>query len=355
MFLQKCLYLSFDEFKGVRLCSSPFICEFNNGVISFKEHGYLTVRESELTLSAEESIWDHNDEKLLKHINSMLWICCDLDYNLYLSTDEKEAIPLSFLNNSLAYIKPNLRYNFDNINVSKNIHRSLISSKNEGLKIGILLAGGLSTRFKDSCGDVASVKQLFKIKNKSVIEYSIDILENIMDFVFVVTNSSIKEDISKLVSNRPNFKIIINDVNCRLKSIETAIVYIRENYGSVSSLIIHDSARPFITVTHIEVLINSYNSGCMYSQYYLKLVNGLIKKDPYNFETVDRDDFIEICTPICVDFELFYYLFMNYIANPEERIVWDLIPLLDLMKIKYNLIESHIKYLRKITTIEDIF
>jgi hypothetical protein len=46
---------------------------------------------------------------------------------------------------------------------------------------------------------------------------------------------------------------------------------------------------------------------------------------------------------------------MNYIAKPDERINWEIIPLLDLLKIKYNLIEGHIKYLRKITTIDDIF
>ena len=46
---------------------------------------------------------------------------------------------------------------------------------------------------------------------------------------------------------------------------------------------------------------------------------------------------------------------MNYIADPVDRIVWEIIPLLDLMKIEYDLIEDHIKYLRNITTIDDVF
>ena len=245
-------------------------------------------------------------------------------------------------------------YKFDVNNITKNIPTFLTSKKINEIKIGIILAGGLSTRFKNS-GNCVQVKQLFKINNKYVIEYSMDIFEKVMDFIIIVSNSAIHNEILEILTNKPNFKLLTNDINCRLKSIETAIVYIRENYDSVSNITIHDSARPFITVEHIINLQSSYENGFLYSQYYLKLVNGLLKKDSYIFEEVNRDDFIEICTPFCVNFELFYFLFMNYIANPEYRIVWEIIPLLDLMKIEYDLIEDHIKYLRKITTIDDVF
>ena len=333
MFLQKFLYFSYTKSNNIELNIIPTFWELKDGIISNKY-----------------SNWEYTKNNLLKHVDTLKYICCDLEYNIYLSNNVKHAIPFSFSNNSLIYNKPKLRYDFDILNVAKSIPEFVISQKINGMKVCILLAGGLSTRFKDS-----HVKQLFKINNKPVIEYSMDILDKIMDIIIIVTNSTIQSEILELIEYRPKFKLIINDINCRLKSIETALIYIRENYDLVSNIIIHDSARPFIKSEHIIKLQTNYENGFLYSQYYLKLVNGLLKKDTYTFETVDRDEFLEICTPVCIDFELFYFLFMNYIADPVDRIVWEIIPLLDLMKIEYDLIEDHIKYLRKITTIDDVF
>ena len=194
-----------------------------------------------------------------------MWICCDLEYNLYLSKNKNDAIPISFTNNYLAYIKPKLRYDFDIINLNRSIPNLKLYPKNNGLKIGILLAGGLSSRFKESqnAGDMLPVKQLFKIDNKPIVWHSMNVLEKIMDCVIIVTNSSIHNDILELIVNRPKFRLVINDINCRLKSIETALIYIRENYDSVSSIIIHDSARPFITIEHLEELQKKYTEGLL--------------------------------------------------------------------------------------------
>jgi 2-C-methyl-D-erythritol 4-phosphate cytidylyltransferase len=153
------------------------------------------------------------------------------------------------------------------------------------------------TRFKHS-----QVKQLFNLNNKPIIEYSIDIFETVMDYVIIVIILTIYSNISNIIENRPKLKPVINDINCRLKSIETGIVYIRENYKYVSNITIHDSARPFITVNHIVELQSSYEKGFLYSQYYLKLVNGLLKKNLQNFVEVDRNDFIEICIAVMYRF-----------------------------------------------------
>ena len=85
----------------------------------------------------------------------------------------------------------------------------------------------------------------------------------------------------------------------------------------------------------------------------MKLVNGLAKKEFINIEMVDRDDYIEICTPIAANFNLFYFIFINYI-NKSNRIVYEHIPILDILKIKYNLIMGSYTYLRKITHFDDI-
>jgi len=68
---------------------------------------------------------------------------------------------------------------------------------------------------------------------------------------------------------------------------------------------------------------------------------------------VDRDQYIEICTPLAANFDLFYFIFMNYM-NKSNRITHEHISILDLVKIKYNLILGSSTHLRKITYIDDI-
>jgi 2-C-methyl-D-erythritol 4-phosphate cytidylyltransferase len=66
---------------------------------------------------------------------------------------------------------------------------------------------------------------------------------------------------------------------------------------TVKNVIIHDSARPFIQNYHINELLESMKEN-VYSQYYMKLVNGLLNIKTNQF--VDRDDYVEICTPLCI-------------------------------------------------------
>ena len=84
-------------------------------------------------------------------------------------------------------------------------------------------------------------------------------------------------------------------------------------------------------------------------------MNGLLLKNKDgNYEETDRSEFIEICTPICANFELYEFLFSNNLKK-EKRKCYEIIPLLDSLKIKYELIEGEYKYIRKITKLEDIF
>ena len=91
--------------------------------------------------------------------------------------------------------------------------------------------------------------------------------------------------------------------------------------------------------------IKAYNYGSTAHTYILEK-NNIILKSYHN-------DFIEICTPVCVNFGLFSFLFSNYIKK-ERRICWEVIPLLDLLKIKYKLIKGSFKSLQKITTKDDL-
>jgi 2-C-methyl-D-erythritol 4-phosphate cytidylyltransferase len=84
----------------------------------------------------------------------------------------------------------------------------------------------------------------------------------------------------------------------------------------------------------------------------LKLNNGLIKIHN-TFEAVDRNDYVELCTPICINFNLCMFIYKNYIEK-NNRITHEFIPILDIMKINYEFIYGNINYLKKITTFEDL-
>lgn len=190
--------------------------------------------------------------------------------------------------------------------------------------ICILLAAGTSSRFGSS-------KQFCILpNNKTCIETCIETLLQVVDKIIVVTNDSFPNKNRRVIC-------VPNLINCRRKSIEVGLHYIDTHYSlSVKKVLIHDVARPFITVGHIQTLLSSTYK---YSQYCLKLTNGLIYKGT---QCVDRDDYMELCTPICIEYRL-----LCKIKVPCEFI--------DLLKPnEYELIQSHYNYLRKITTMEDV-
>lgn len=220
----------------------------------------------------------------------------------------------------------------------------------EKLNVGILLCGGFGSRFSSDI-----LKQMYIIDNLPIFAHSLKILLNTLDSVVIVVNTICFNDIKKITEtlDTARIHIVINDDGDRLESIYTAICFIKNNL-TAHNIVIHDGARPFIKQEHILNLLSKMDDKILYAQYYFNLVNGLLKKNNEgNYEEVDRTEFIEICTPICANFELYEFLFSNYLKK-ENRICWELIPLLDKFKIKYELIEGNYKYMRKITTLKDV-
>jgi 2-C-methyl-D-erythritol 4-phosphate cytidylyltransferase len=94
----------------------------------------------------------------------------------------------------------------------------------------------------------------------------------------------------------------------------------------------------------------------IYSQYYLKLNNGLMNLE--NHQILNRNDYVEICTPLCINYSVIKNLMENYINKTDvngRRIHYEFIPLLKELGLEYTLLEGHCSYLRKITTYEDLF
>jgi len=206
------------------------------------------------------------------------------------------------------------------------------------MNVGIILAAGKSSRFNNSIP-----KQLYTINGKPIINHSIDILNRLLDEVIIITNSTCY---SQIITNN---KILVNDVDDRIKSIKTALDYLNDDY---SNILIHDAARPFITKDCINNLIESQKNN-FHSQYYLPIVNGLAKiNESGSWEIPNRDKYIQLCSPQITNFKLFKSIFREYI---ESNIYCEVLPIVSKLKYDYNLILGDDKYLRKITTINDIY
>jgi 2-C-methyl-D-erythritol 4-phosphate cytidylyltransferase len=206
------------------------------------------------------------------------------------------------------------------------------------MNVGVILAAGNSSRFQNEVP-----KQLYSINNKPIINHSIDILSQSLDEVIIVTNTYCYDKI------KTDHTILINDVDDRIESIKVALDYIGNK--KYKNIIIHDSARPFITTNHINDLLES-SKKYQHTQYYLELVNGLVRKNEIGWEVAPREDFIELCSPQITNFELFKNIFTEYI---KTKIDCEILPIICKLQYDYNLIKGSNKYLRKITTIDDIY
>jgi 2-C-methyl-D-erythritol 4-phosphate cytidylyltransferase len=248
---------------------------------------------------------------------------------------------LNYLINIFFYIKIIITW----IQIFKIIYNKK-TIKDDKINIGLILAGGTSTRFG---GEIP--KQLYLYKNIPLIKYSIESIINQVNYIIIIVNSQCYTQIKNIIDNElySNTKIylIINDINCRLESIGCGLAYIKKNFNNVKFVVIHDSARPFIPSEYIENMISNTN---YYSQYGLKLTNGLMD-NLYN--TLDRDKYIELCSPICINFELSKIIYDNFI-NSSNRNVHEFIDILKILKIPIQIFYGKYSLLKKITYSDDL-
>lgn len=202
------------------------------------------------------------------------------------------------------------------------------------MNVGVILAAGKSTRFGSEVP-----KQLCLIDGKPIIQHSIDVLYRHLDRVVVVTNSDCATKIQS--------EVIINDKDSRIDSISKAL----DTIDDCDNILIHDAARPFITDEMVEKLLKSIDSN-YHVQYYMKLVNGLSVFNGATWEIPDRENFIELCTPQITKFDYFKKEFNKHILTGDDC---EILPIVSRSGHDYKLIQGKLKYLRKITYLEDIF
>ena len=210
------------------------------------------------------------------------------------------------------------------------------------MNTGVLLAAGTSSRFGHP-----TPKQLCDLGGKTVVSHSVDLLSNTLDELIVVTNS---ECLLELKRQLPALPLVVNDVNCRIASIKAALDFLGKKTGTI---LIHDAARPFIQEEHVRTLLDAM-SDHHHAQYYLKLINGLARRTATGYETVDRDEYLELVSPQITHYEVFSHVFRSYIQR-SDRTVWEILEVCDKLDLEYKLFEGHHRHFRKITTAEDLY
>ena len=205
------------------------------------------------------------------------------------------------------------------------------------MEIGIILASGESTRFKSKIP-----KQLYKLNNRYLIEYSIKAMK-LLSKIIIITNKKCYHKMLKLKYKYKKLEIICNDTKNRNETILKSVEYIKKYNPKI--IIIHDSARPYIKMRHIYNLLN-FSKKYKYVQYCMKLTNGLGKIINKKVIPCNRDEYIELCSPICINYK---YISKTYDVNTIE-----LFEKMDEDNVKYKLLYGSYKYLRKITYINDV-
>lgn len=219
--------------------------------------------------------------------------------------------------------------------------------------IGLLLAGGFSTRF----GGPLS-KQLIELNGKSVIIHSLEKMCDVCDFVIIVVNSLIYADVCNLCTenNLTNSSIVVvNDYNCRLHSIYLGMLYAKLiAYNNTKTfIIVHDSARPFVEKRHFEtVRENLKNNSNVYVHYCKEITDGLFcNKSELD---VDRKDYALLCSPYGIKLDLGLHIYEKYMKKPETRKTWEFLYILKKLKLNFLLLYDNDCYLKKITYFSDI-
>lgn len=246
----------------------------------------------------------------------------------------------------------NIYYNW--FEYKKHLNSIKYQNNPANLNVCLLLSAGSSSRFKNNNSNIES-KQLFNLNSKPLILYSIESIINtkLIDCIIIVTNSKCFNEINRLINSnsycdKKNIIILTNDIDCRLKSIQTGLDYINLNMSNLNNIIIHECARPFVPSDYFYKIISS---NSMYSHYSLKLTNGLIDE---NFNVYDRNKFIEICSPICVKYSIYKFIFEKFIGY-SNNCTCEPIQILKMYNfLDINIIYGKYRYLKKITYYEDI-
>lgn len=203
--------------------------------------------------------------------------------------------------------------------------------------IGILLAGGIGSRFKSSIP-----KQYMKLNGQEIISYSINAFnkaEKLDHYIVVVGEKEYEE---QKIHSKYDVECIIGG-DTRNISLHNALVHIREHYPMCEKVFIHEAARPFIQSEVIDeylTLLDSHDA----------VITTAPITDSLGYQNntpVNRESYTLIQAPEC-----FWYKQLTQFFDPESEITGTVHQLPEDAKVcKYE----GLKYNLKITYPEDLF
>ncbi|MBQ9744182.1 MAG: 2-C-methyl-D-erythritol 4-phosphate cytidylyltransferase [Clostridia bacterium] len=168
-----------------------------------------------------------------------------------------------------------------------------------GKAIGIILAGGIGSRFKGS-----KPKQYYLINGKEMIWYSIDAFQKakkIDDFIVVVDEEEYK---AGRIRDQYGVKTVVGG-KTRNHSFKNALDYINEHYPDCEKIIENNAACPLTTSDIIDKymdILDEYD----FVQTTFKITDAL---GSYKSRTVDREDYFLIQAPDAYRFKVLYESF----------------------------------------------
>lgn len=108
------------------------------------------------------------------------------------------------------------------------------------MNVGVILAAGLSERFKSKVH-----KQYLKLNGKEVIYYSIIGMKESGCFDIIIAVVDGDEYESGYIANKYNV-VCVKGGDKRNKSIKAAIDFVTNNYSNVDKIVFQDCSRPFV-------------------------------------------------------------------------------------------------------------
>ena len=165
-----------------------------------------------------------------------------------------------------------------------------------GTSIGIVLAGGIGSRFGADCP-----KQYCKIFDKEMISYTIDAFKNsklLDDFIVVVDANEMQN--GRIA--RDYGVVTVQGGKTRNESLQNAMDYIAEHFPDCEKFIENNAACPMITPELIDeflTLLDEYD----YVNTAYKITDAL---GSYKDRVADREDYYLIQAPDAYRFPLLY-------------------------------------------------
>ena len=202
--------------------------------------------------------------------------------------------------------------------------------------IGVILGGGLGTRFKGTIP-----KQYVKLNGKEIIAYSIEAFTKakaLDAFVVVVDEKSYKNG---SVAEKYGVDCILGG-NSRNASVRNALHYIKVKYPDCKNVMIHEAARPFITSEIIDTYmgyLTEYDAVIT-----TKTITDSLGK--VGQHVVDRSEYYLIQAPEAFDFQL---LADNFSPDSPITATVQQMPESATFKCYYDFVDNH-----KVTFAEDL-